>query len=138
MLVLVLARMSCVTPRIFVYLLNLCKFFVRQSQNDFPFRNVRPGPVDVIAKVKSRLRRRLPIFFKRFKFLRRRRYFHRQWGARGVVTTVIDGHLPISKRSSSSRFYCSCFVFSSRAASWLARGYYLCFVFCFMCRPLAG
>ena len=32
----------CVTPRVFVYLLNLCKFYIWQSRKDFRFRNVPP------------------------------------------------------------------------------------------------
>ena len=85
-----------VTPRIFVYLLNLCKYFIWQSRNDLRFRAVRPGAAAVIARVKSRLRFHLPIFFKRFQSARRRRFFHRQWGARGVVATVSDGHLSLA------------------------------------------
>ena len=84
-----------VTPRVFVYLLNLCKYFIWQSRNDFRFRAVRPGAAAVIARVKSRLRFHLPIFFKRFQSARRRRFFHRQWGARGVIATVSDGHLSL-------------------------------------------
>ena len=85
-----------VTPRVFVYLLNLCKYFIWQSRNDFRFRAVRPGAAAVIARVKSRLRFHLPIFFKRFQSARRRRFFHRQWGARGVIATVSDGHLSLA------------------------------------------
>ena len=32
-------------------------------------------------------------FYQRFKSSRRRRYFHRQWGARGVLAAVVDGRL---------------------------------------------
>ena len=85
----------CVTPRVFVYLLNLCKFYIWQSQNDFRFRNIPPGAVDVIAKVRARLKCHLPIFFKRFQSSRRRHYFHRQWGARGVVASVSGNVLSI-------------------------------------------
>ena len=85
----------CVTPRVFVYLLNLCKFYIWQSRNDFRFRNIPPGAVDVIAKVRARLKCHLPIFFKRFQSSRRRRYFHRQWGARGVVASVSGNVLSI-------------------------------------------
>ena len=81
-----------VTPRVFVYLLNLCKYFIWQSRNDFHFRAVRP----VIARVKSRLRFHLPIFFKRFQSACRRRFFHRQWGACGVVATLSDCHLSLA------------------------------------------
>ena len=33
----------CVTPRVFVYLLNLCKFYIWQSRNNFHFHNVPPA-----------------------------------------------------------------------------------------------
>lgn len=81
------------TPCVFIYLLNLCKFFVWQSRNDFRFRNSRPGAVDVIARVKTRLRFRLNIFFRRFTSTRRRDFFHRQWGARGTVASVVNDTL---------------------------------------------
>ncbi|XP_022777862.1 uncharacterized protein LOC111319328 [Stylophora pistillata] len=77
------------TPRIFVYLLNLSKFCIWQSRNDFRFRNTRPGAVTVMANILSRLKHHLPIFFKRFKSDRRRHFFHRQWGARGTIASVM-------------------------------------------------
>ena len=83
------------TPRIFVYMLNVCKFFIWSSRNDFRFRGVQPGAVSVIEGVKARVKFNLPLFFKRFKSSRRRRYFHRQWGARCVVASVIDGELTL-------------------------------------------
>lgn len=79
------------TPRIFVYILNVCKFFIWRSRNDLRFRGVQPGAVSVIESVKARVKFNLPLFFKRFKSSRRRRYFRRQWGARGVVAAVVDG-----------------------------------------------
>ena len=82
-----------VTPRIFVYLLNVCKFAIWHSRNDFRFRDVQPGAASVIACVKTRVKFNLPLFFRRFKSSRRQRYFHRQWGARGVVTSVAAGRL---------------------------------------------
>ena len=84
-----------VVPRIFVYLLNVCKFFVWQSRNDCRFRDVQPGAVSVIERVKSRVKFNLPLFFKRFKSPRRQRLFHRQWGARGVIASVAAGQLSI-------------------------------------------
>ena len=83
----------CVVPRVFVYLLNLLKYFVWRARNDFRFRDVRPGAVPVIENTKARAKFHLPLLFKRFRSLRRRRYFHRQWGACGVVGSVIDGVL---------------------------------------------
>ena len=38
-----------------------------------------------------RTRFNIPLFFKRFRSSHRRRYFHRQWGARGVIVSVVDG-----------------------------------------------
>ncbi|XP_022804339.1 uncharacterized protein LOC111341616 [Stylophora pistillata] len=77
------------TPRIFVYLLNLSKFCIWKSRNDCRFRNTRPDAMAVMANILSRLKFHLPILFKRFKSDRRRRFFHRQWGARGVVSSVV-------------------------------------------------
>ena len=84
-----------VTPRIFVYLLNVCKFFIWRSPNDSHFRDVSPGAVSIIAQVRTRVRFHLPLFFKRLKSTRRKRYFHRQWGARGVVASVDAGQLTL-------------------------------------------
>ena len=84
------------TFRVFVYLLNLCKFFVWQSRHDFRFRNYRPGAVDVIAPVKTRLKFYLSIFLKPLTSGRCRRFYHRQWGARGTVASVVDGTLIFS------------------------------------------
>ena len=80
-------------PQIFVYLLNVCKFFIWQSRNDCRFRGVQPGAASTIEKVKARVKFYLPLFFKRFRSSRRRRYFPRQWGARGVVASVAAGQL---------------------------------------------
>ena len=78
-----------VTPRIFVYLLNLVKFLIWHSWNDLGF-------VVSITKVKVHVRFNIPLFFKHFRSSRRRRYFHRQWGARGVVVSVVDGRCLVS------------------------------------------
>ena len=122
----------CTTPRVFVYLLNLCKFFIWQSHNNLCFCHVLSGTVDIIPKVKVRLKCHLPIFFKRFQSSRRCRYFRHQWSALGVVASVSGNCLTIA-------FSCfACFVFCSCATPWLARGYYYRFVFCFTCDPLAG
>ena len=87
-------ELRCV-PRIFVYILNVCKYFIWRARNDFRFRDVQPGAASVIDCVKSRVNFHLPLFFKRFKSSRRRRYFHRQWGACGVVGSVVDGSLSL-------------------------------------------
>ena len=80
-----------VVPRVFVYLLCLLKYFVWRARNDFRFRDVRPGALPIIENTKARAKFHLVLFFKRFKSSRRRRYFHRQWGACGVVGSVEDG-----------------------------------------------
>ena len=82
--------------RIFVYLLNLSKFCIWKSRNDCHFRNTRPDALAVMANILSRLKFHLPILFKRFKSDRRRRFFHRQWGARGVVSSVVNSSLVFS------------------------------------------
>lgn len=84
------------TPRIFVYLLNVCKLLIWQSRNDYRFRDVSPGATPIVAQVRSRVRFHLPLFFKRFKSARRKRYFHYQWGARGVVASVTAGQLSLN------------------------------------------
>ena len=84
------------TPRIFVYLLNVCKFAIWQSRNDSRFRDIQPGATSVVISVKTRVKFNLPLFFKRFKSARRQRYFHRQWGARGVVASVVAGQLTVN------------------------------------------
>ena len=48
-----------------VYLLNVCKFCIWWARNDFRFRRVRPSAVDVMDRVKARLRFHLPLFFPR-------------------------------------------------------------------------
>ena len=55
-----------VTPGVFVYLLNVCKFVLWQARNDHGhrFRDVRPGAASVIIKVKTRVKFTLPLFFK--------------------------------------------------------------------------
>ena len=83
------------TPRIFVYILNVCKFFIWRSRNDFRFRDVQPGAVSVIESVKARVKFTLPLFVKRFKSGRRQRCFHRQWVANGVVASVAAGQLSL-------------------------------------------
>ena len=50
-------------PRIFVYMLNVCKFSIWKVRNDFHFRDVPPGAFVVIEMVKSRVRFFLPLLF---------------------------------------------------------------------------
>lgn len=84
-----------IVPNVFVYMLNVCKYFIWTARNDFRFRDVQPGAIVVIECVKSRVRFHLPLLFKRYKSSRRRRYFGRQWGARGVIGSVIGSRLVI-------------------------------------------
>ena len=83
-------------PRVFVYMLNVCKFCIWGARKDFRFRGVRPSAVDVMMeRVKSRVRFHLPLFFRRFRSGRCRRYFVRQWGARGVVASLRNDALVV-------------------------------------------
>ena len=81
----------CVVPRVFVYLLNLAKYFLWRARNDHRFCGVRPGAVFVMEVLKARAKCHLSLLFKRFKSPRRRHYFQRQWGANGIVGVVSDG-----------------------------------------------
>ena len=80
-----------VVPRVFVYLLNLAKYFLWRAHNDYRFRDVQPGALPLIEVVKARAKCHLCIFFKRFRSPHRQRYFHRQWGANSVVGRVSEG-----------------------------------------------
>ena len=82
-----------IVPRVFCYLLNVVKFCLWLSRNDFRFHGIRPGAVTVLGSLRVRVRFYLPILFKRFNSSRRRRFFVRQWGACNVVASVIDGRL---------------------------------------------
>ena len=85
-----------VTPCIFVYLLNVCKFVLWHSRNDFCFRDVHPDATSAIVLVKTCVKFNLPLFFLRFKSSRHQRYFHRQWGAHGVVASVAGGQFTLN------------------------------------------
>ena len=82
-------------PNVFVYMLNVCKYFVWHAWNDFRFRDVQTGAITVIESVKSRVRFHLPLLFKRYKSSRCRRYFGRQWGARGIIGSVTGSRLVV-------------------------------------------
>ena len=77
-------ELVCV-PRVFCYLLHVCKFFVWRQRNDFRFHSEPPSALRLVASLKSRLSFYLPLFSKRFKSARRRRLFVRQWGANGTL-----------------------------------------------------
>ena len=85
----------CATPCIFVYILNVCKFFIWRSRNDFCFYDVQLGDVSVIESVRVRVKFNLLLFFKHFKSGRCHHYFNCQWGANGVVASVAAGQLSL-------------------------------------------
>ena len=80
-------------PPVFSYLLNVSKYYIWLARNDFRFRAVRPGAIEVISSIKNRLKFILLLFFKRFKSPRRRRFFNRCWGASSVVARVVGDRL---------------------------------------------
>ena len=55
-----------VVPKVFCYLLNVSKFYIWLARNDFRFRGKHPSAVNVMERVKSRVRFYLPLFFRRF------------------------------------------------------------------------
>ena len=59
----------------------------------FRFRNIRPSAVEVIESVKSLIRFLLPVFVTRFLSSRRRRFFNRQWGARGLFACFVGNKI---------------------------------------------
>ena len=81
-------ELRCV-PRVFVYILNVCKYFLWMARNDFRF-----CALTVLENVRVRVRLNLPVFFRHFQSPHRC-YFVRQWGARGVVASVVNGHLVV-------------------------------------------
>jgi len=81
---------QCV-PRVFAYVLNVCKYFIWVQRNDFRFRAKPPGALGLLACIKCGVRFYLPLFYKRFISARRHRFFGRQWGANGAVGSVSNG-----------------------------------------------
>ena len=88
-------ELRCV-PHAFVYILNVCKYFLWLTRNDFRFRGVAPSALDVLENVQVHVRFNLPVFFRRLRSSCCQRYFVHQWGARGVVASVVDGWLVVS------------------------------------------
>lgn len=82
-------------PRLFVYLLQVCKYHIWLQRNDFRFRSERPSAVSLIAS-KSRVKFYLPLFVKRFRSQRRRCYFVRQWGANGLICSLVSSEVVFS------------------------------------------
>ena len=84
-----------VVPRGFVYMLNVCKYFLWSTRNDNRFRDIAPCSGTVCTQLCARVRFHLPLLFKCFRSSRRRRYFVCQWGARGVIASIVDGKLVV-------------------------------------------
>ena len=80
-------------PRVFVYILNVCKFCIWLARNDFRFRSLQPGAIPVIESVKARVKFHLTVFFKQQRTARGRRFFTRRWGANGVIASFAGGNL---------------------------------------------
>lgn len=91
--------LSCVAMRflvsLFVYAINVGKFYIWLARNDFRFRDAPPSAIDVIESIKCRITFHLPLFFRRFRSPRQRRYFVCQWGARGTIASISDGNLSV-------------------------------------------
>ena len=83
------------TPCIFAYILNLCKFVIWQSRNDYRFCALSPGATSAVIKVRVHVKFNLPWFFKPFRSSRRQCYFHRHRGANGVLSSVAAGQLTL-------------------------------------------
>ena len=75
-------------PKVFAYLLKVCKFLVWGQRNNFRFRSKPLSAASFIARMKQCLRFYLPLFFKRFVSARCHRYFVRQWGANGEFSSI--------------------------------------------------
>ena len=60
-----------VVPKVFCYLLNVSKFYIWVARNDFRFQGKRPTAMDVMERVKSRVRFYLPLFFRSLRSSRR-------------------------------------------------------------------
>ena len=52
-----------ILPRVFVHILNVCKFCIWLARNDFRFRSLQPGAKPVIESVKARVKFHLTVFF---------------------------------------------------------------------------
>ena len=61
--------------RVFIYNLNVCKFFPWQARNNFRFDNIHPSTINVSTNLRPRVRFHLPMFFKHFRSARHCRFF---------------------------------------------------------------
>lgn len=59
-------ELLCV-PRVFVYILNVCKYFLYLACNDYRFRDLASSAVALLALVRVRVCFYLPLLFKRFR-----------------------------------------------------------------------
>ena len=59
-------ELLCV-PRVFVYILNVCKYFLYLACNDYRFRDLASSAVALLALVRVRVCFYLPLHFKRFR-----------------------------------------------------------------------
>ena len=82
-----------ILPRVFVYILNVCKFCSWLARNDFRFRSLEPGAIPVIESVKGQVKFHLTVFFKHQRTACRRRFFTRRWGANGVIASFAGGNV---------------------------------------------
>lgn len=80
-----------VVPRGFECMLNVCKYFLWPTGNDYPSRHIGPSSGTMCARVRFHL----PLGFKLFRSSSRSRYFVRQLGARGVLASIVDGNLVV-------------------------------------------
>ena len=80
-----------VFPRVFVYLLNLARYFLWRARNDYCFCDVQPGALPLIEVIKAHAKCHLCIFFKRFRSARCQCYFHRQWGGKWCCWESVGG-----------------------------------------------
>ena len=76
-----------VLPRVYVYILNACKFCILLARNDFRFRCLQPGTIPVIESVKAGVKFHPTVFSKHQRTARLRRFFARCWGVNGVIAS---------------------------------------------------
>ena len=83
-------------PKVFSYLLNVCKYFVRLQPNDFRFLSGHPSALQLVASIKVRTAFYLPLFAKRFLSGRWWRFFLRQRVAGGLLGSFSDTGFNVS------------------------------------------
>lgn len=78
-------------PRVFAYLIGVCKLGVWRQRNDFRFRGVRPSTVRLVFFIRKRVRFYFPLLSKCFRSTHRHHYFHHQWGGDGAIGAIYQG-----------------------------------------------